>query len=204
MGLIKQLTQFITGVKIYPITKSNAVYDDTLGRLDTALMKFVVEEEEFEVDNDTGLRDADTLEGHTSEYFAKKTDVEKFDSKINNVNNNLGGLRFGTDGEGNGGYFKGDDTFIPFKKGITLKSQSITQSGSISKSGTTKKAFTFNELSSVTGVLSVVENSTNKGTVLVSGIGIDGNIVSVTLKNTYNSGSWDYKYTVTAIEAVVE
>lgn len=37
MGFIKQLKQFITGEHIFPITKSNAVYDDKFGRLDVAL-----------------------------------------------------------------------------------------------------------------------------------------------------------------------
>ena len=37
MGIITQLRQFITGTQIYPITKSGAVYDDSLGRLDTVL-----------------------------------------------------------------------------------------------------------------------------------------------------------------------
>lgn len=33
------------------------------------------------------------------------------------LNNKFGGLRLGEDGDGNGGYYKGDDTFVPFKQG---------------------------------------------------------------------------------------
>ena len=39
MAIIRQLKQLIEGTKVYPITKSNAVYDDTLGRLDALLLK---------------------------------------------------------------------------------------------------------------------------------------------------------------------
>ena len=41
MGVIKQLKQFITGTSIFPVTKSNAVYDDTVGRLDQFMHKTV-------------------------------------------------------------------------------------------------------------------------------------------------------------------
>ena len=40
---------------------------------------------------------------------------------IDEMKEDFGGLRFGTDGEGNYGYFKGDDTFVPFKNsGVDL------------------------------------------------------------------------------------
>lgn len=39
MAIIKQLKQLFSGTKIYPVTKSNAIYDDNLGRLDTILSK---------------------------------------------------------------------------------------------------------------------------------------------------------------------
>ena len=41
------------------------------------------------------------------------------------VNENFGGLRFGIDGEGNYGYFKGDDTFVPFNSGGSAISKII-------------------------------------------------------------------------------
>lgn len=51
MAIIKQLKQFLTGLNIYPITKSNAVYDDTVGRLDTFMEKSITESEVLENEN---------------------------------------------------------------------------------------------------------------------------------------------------------
>ena len=51
MAIIKQLKQFITGLNIYPITKTNAVYDDTIGRLDTFMEKSVTESDVLENEN---------------------------------------------------------------------------------------------------------------------------------------------------------
>ena len=45
------------------------------------------------------------------------------------LNSNLGGLRFGVNGEGNGGYFKADDCFVPFRKDpvkVDCKSDIVT------------------------------------------------------------------------------
>ena len=38
------------------------------------------------------------------------------EDNISDIETDLGGLRFGVDGEGSGGYFKGDGTFVPFKR----------------------------------------------------------------------------------------
>lgn len=38
----------------------------------------------------------------------------------------MGGLRFGVDGDGNGGYYGTDGSLIPFKKGATIKQISGT------------------------------------------------------------------------------
>ena len=85
MGLIKQLKQFITGTQIFPITKTNAVYDDNLGRLDTFMQKFMMEEDVLEGETDDLPRDADTLCGHELKYFAKQSDME-------GLSKDLGGL----------------------------------------------------------------------------------------------------------------
>ena len=48
------------------------------------------------------------------------------------VNENFGGVRFGIDGEGNYGYFKGDDTFVPFRSGeITVHYDSWILAGGL-------------------------------------------------------------------------
>lgn len=37
---------------------------------------------------------------------------------LNKINNQLGGVSFDVDGDGNRGYYKGDGTFVPFKSGV--------------------------------------------------------------------------------------
>lgn len=47
---------------------------------------------------------------------------------VSQLNNSLGGLTFGTDGEGNYGYFGDDDVLVPFKSGAEiLVSKSASQ-----------------------------------------------------------------------------
>ena len=43
-------------------------------------------------------------------------------------NKNLGGLRFGVDGDGNGGYYKADDSFVPFRRTLAYNLKNITSS----------------------------------------------------------------------------
>lgn len=76
MGVIKQLKQFITGTNIFPITKTNAVYDNTFGRLDKFLRNTLVESDVLEGETEDTPRDADRLGGHLPEYFATKEDLE--------------------------------------------------------------------------------------------------------------------------------
>lgn len=40
---------------------------------------------------------------------------------VKELNNNLGGLRFGTNGDGSCGYYKADGSFVPFKSGFALE-----------------------------------------------------------------------------------
>lgn len=76
MGVIIQLKKLFTGVQIFPKTKSMAVYDDDLGRLDTVIRNDLAQMsdplEEFE--DETEVRDADTVGGISPEEFAKKSD----------------------------------------------------------------------------------------------------------------------------------
>ena len=51
---------------------------------------------------------------HDKRYYQKA----EVDGKITTINNNLGGLRFGVDGDGNYGYYGADDSLIPFKSGV--------------------------------------------------------------------------------------
>ena len=44
---------------------------------------------------------------------------------VKELNNNLGGLRFGTNGDGSCGYYKADGSFVPFKSGFALEDYNI-------------------------------------------------------------------------------
>ena len=57
------------------------------------------------------IRDMDAINALTQEGFAPDA------LALKDVNDSLGGLRFGTDGEGNYGYFGDDDVLVPFKSG---------------------------------------------------------------------------------------
>ena len=59
---------------------------------------------------------------------------------VKDVNDSLGGLKFGTDGEGNYGYFGDDDVLVPFSRFINENSQ--CKYGTITTSATTVKTIT--------------------------------------------------------------
>lgn len=66
----------------------------------------------------------------TSPEGMEATDVQ---NAIVELNGNFGGLRFGTDGEGNYGYFGADDSLIPFSLGGGfLKENQMLKNGVIS------------------------------------------------------------------------
>ena len=54
-------------------------------------------------------------------------ETSSFQTQINEINSSLGGLKFGTDGEGNYGYFGDDDVLIPFSGGGFLLKGMIYQ-----------------------------------------------------------------------------
>ena len=85
MALIKTLKDFLTKTVIYPTTKTNAVYDDTVGRLDTYLAKTLGAEPIDDVEEETAeLRDADTLGGR---YTAEDLDAMPKSSAIEDYAN---------------------------------------------------------------------------------------------------------------------
>lgn len=76
---------------------------------------------------------ANTVEGYLPDALAVK-------EGFNKVNDSLGGLRFGTDGDGNYGYYGADDSLIPFSddlkfqvfyEAITTTEKSFTVDGTI-------------------------------------------------------------------------
>lgn len=83
MAFIKTLKEFLTKNVIYPTTKTNAVYDDTVGRLDTFLHNTLGAEPIDDVEEELPeLRDADTLGGrYTAEdldAMPKSTAIEDY------------------------------------------------------------------------------------------------------------------------------
>ena len=62
--------------------------------------------------NGSGASSADNV---TYDSTASGLEAATVQEAIDEMKEDFGGLRFGTDGEGNYGYFKGDDTFVPFK-----------------------------------------------------------------------------------------
>ena len=70
---------------------------------------------------------------------------------VKELNESLGGLHFGTDGEGNVGYFGADGSLIPFKKGSgTVKGsanlQSVARDGKVTNSSFTLNVEEFSQI----------------------------------------------------------
>lgn len=85
MALIKTLKDFLTKTVIYPTTKTNAVYDDKVGRLDTYLHNTLGAEPIDDVEEETAeLRDADILGGR---YTAEDLDAMPKSSAIEDYAN---------------------------------------------------------------------------------------------------------------------
>ena len=56
------------------------------------------------------------IDGITSDLSGESETIAASIKCVNELNSSLGGLRFGTDGEGNYGYFGADDSLIPFSE----------------------------------------------------------------------------------------
>lgn len=82
MGFIKQLKQLFTGNQLFPVTKTNAVYDDNVGRLDTYMKGLLAEADVLENESGDTPRDADTLGGRLPEYYATQEDLRALETKI--------------------------------------------------------------------------------------------------------------------------
>lgn len=50
------------------------------------------------------------------EYIDKNNNKTTVQDGLDNLTENMGGLRFGINGDGNYGYYKADDSFVPFKQ----------------------------------------------------------------------------------------
>ena len=92
------------GNTVYPHTESEIVFCPDGENVQEKLIKY-----ENALGNVTGT--TDSLEVDDSNVLATSKALKK-------VNDSLGGLRFGTDGEGNYGYFGADDSLIPFRSKV--------------------------------------------------------------------------------------
>lgn len=75
MGVIKQLKKLGTNVKVYPITKTNAVYDDEKGRLDSILRTTLSETEKDASVSGSLANQIQTVSEEVSEINTKVTSV---------------------------------------------------------------------------------------------------------------------------------
>lgn len=66
--------------------------------------------------------------------------------KIDGVNSSLGGLNFGTDGDGNYGYYRADGSLIPFNGKKQSKTVSFTTTSSDKNNGYKNVVVTFDDL----------------------------------------------------------
>lgn len=71
-----------------------------------------LEEVVFDADDQAKLKDSIT---------ANSLNITELEEDINELNNNLGGVKFGIDGDGNYGYYGADDSLIPFNSDVKLK-----------------------------------------------------------------------------------
>lgn len=68
-------------------------------------------------DGKTAQTKLGAIDGITSDLSGESETVAASIKCVNQLNSSLGGLKFGTDGEGNYGYFGDDDVLIPFNGG---------------------------------------------------------------------------------------
>lgn len=105
---------------------------------------------------------------------------------LKEINNNMGGLRFGVDADGNYGYYKdGADTVTPFKSGgkISVDAISMLLSGSISTTTTVSftglKSITFKMWSSGTVTVTYDDGTTKDITVNIGSTGAKKKTIDV-------------------------
>ena len=65
-------------------------------------------------DGKTAQNKLGAINGITSDLSGESETVAASIKCVNQLNSSLGGLSFGTDGDGNYGYYKTDGTFVPF------------------------------------------------------------------------------------------
>lgn len=177
----------VENLTFYPMIRSAEITDGTY--------------EPYVDDVDTRLKDVETELGEIpNTYIPKKSilnsqeEIEANTSEesvagalaLKEINNNMGGLRFGVDSDGNYGYYKdGADTVTPFKSGgeISVDAVSMLLSGSISTTTTVSftglKSITFKMLTSGTVTVTYDDGTTKDITVNTGSTGITSRTINV-------------------------
>ncbi len=89
----------------------------------------------------TGVSDSTELDDSTKLATSKAVKTLK-----DSVNSSLGGLKFGTDGDGNYGYYGADGSLIPFNGKKQSKTVSFTTTSSDKNNGYKNVVVTFDDL----------------------------------------------------------
>ena len=76
---------------------------------------FWTSSDDVDFGDDNATNKLGAINGITSDLSGEADDIAASIKCVNQLNNSLGGLRFGTDGDGNVGYYGDDDVLIPFK-----------------------------------------------------------------------------------------
>ena len=95
--------------------------------------------------------------------------ITELNESLNELNSNLGGLRFGVDGDGNGGYYKADDSFVPFKSGGAFDSFIPSGYAFQTTLDILPSVYQYgNSISAVSGRDTIIANITDRGYTLIT------------------------------------
>lgn len=103
--------------------------------------------------------------------------------KIDGVNSSLGGLKFGTDGDGNYGYYGADGSLIPFNGNKQSKTVSFTTTSSDKNNGYKNVVVTFDDLIKVQSY--TIDNFVDNFRIasIINGT-VSGNTVNLKIRTT--------------------
>ena len=107
--------------------------------------------------------------GNYGEYSA---DAKTVGEEFSKVNNSLGGLSFGTDGEGNYGYFGADGSLIPFKSGMKFRisgefaAKENTFNPTIAFTNNGNKTVTLNKISTTNTIEYIITKDGTSSTIM--------------------------------------
>lgn len=143
---------------------------------------------------------ANALKINCKDKDGNKSTVQAELNKLNNLcednQNNIEErvpFNFGIDGDGNYGYYKADDSFVPFKQAAS-KGQTVSGVYASSASAFTSHEVTFDELKEIVGISDFTNN--HPGTSAVYTLSFTGNKVTMSL---YGHGTGNSTISIRAI-----